>query len=245
MAHLPDLASSLNYLSHHKWSHFTESINEWFLWRNLSTPTMLPVFLTLFAASQNTKTPQLQFAGLPANFAYPYSLQNQPNEVFQRTFMMSEGGQDAASDGQEGFLGEKLDIILSKFKQEKKPIQEITRRYVESVIKGNDVAVFCDAQAMQSKSVSNLLEKSQVTYFRVDTSDPQETDQESESVEANQSYQIEFEGQIIDKEELSEVVKEMAGGKGGASIFVKGDYFGNWFDLLQKSVTLEFWELLD
>ena len=84
-----------------------------------------------------------------------------------------------------------------------------------------------------------------MTYFRVDTSDPQETDQESDSVEAHQSYQIEFEGHIIDKEELSGVVKEMAGGKAGPSIFVKGDYFGNWFDLLQKSVTLEFWELLD
>lgn len=50
---------------------------------------------------------------------------------------------------------------------------------------------------------------------------------------------------MIEKGELGDVLKEMAGGKSGAFLFVKGEYFGNWFDLLRKSVTLEFWELLD
>ena len=41
------------------------------------------------------------------------------------------------------------------------------------------------------------------------------------------------------------VVADLAGRNTKPAIFVKEKFFGNYFDLIRKSVTLEFWELLD
>ena len=67
-----------------------------------------------------------------------------------------------------------------------------------------------------------------------------------EQIDINDHDQpIVFQDKTLDKEEIEEAVYEIANRAVLPAVFVKGEFFGTYFDVLRKSVTLEFWELLD